>query len=227
MKTVKLFFKILAVLFAIVLVVVFLPFMIGFIDFGPTVDAYRINNAEFEETTFNELATRQQVSDGEATRPQFPVTYHAIKAGKGTVLAVRSFHDPSIGFDDEVFWKLTIWMPSYKEGVYDLTKQNDIIVFFTRGGSAWPDKMCAGELKLGTLTVEQNRISVNSTLHCEKRNKDFEVKGSWKLSELDVKNLDYWIGKKGASYTYEETYYRGTLHKILSWFFEKFFGKDT
>ncbi|WP_373999539.1 hypothetical protein [Bdellovibrio bacteriovorus] len=221
MKILLRIIKVLGILFLVVIALLLLPLVGLFIDFGPTTQAYKIKNATFESTTFDKFATREEVRAGTATHPQFPVSYHSIKPGDGTILAVRSYHDPSTAFDDETFWKLTVWRPEFEERVYDLSENDSLIAFFTRGGSAWPGTQCASLLKNGSIQIFGNEISVDTTIVCP--HKTFHIKGSWKLEDFDVRNTDYWIGKKGAEHTYKETYYRGKNWKVVDWFLETFF----
>ncbi|MFV3409272.1 hypothetical protein ACNH6C_11730 [Bdellovibrio bacteriovorus] len=212
----KLFSRILkyvSLIASIIFVTLSLPLLIGLIDFGPTIQSYRIDNAEFESTMFSDLATRQQIAEGDP-RPQFPVSYHAIKPGKGSILAIRSYHDPSTAaLDDEIFWKLTIWMPTYKEGIYDLTADKEFVIFYTRGGSAWPSSMCAHIITSGILRLKTNEISIDTKLPCKINKKEIYLNASWRTTTLKIEDLDYWIGKKGAPELYSETYYRSNSKK--------------
>lgn len=195
--------KVLGVLFLAILLLILILIVGSFNQFEPITQAYKIENAVFESTTFNELATREEISDGTATRPQYPVSYHSIKSGSGTVLAVRFYHDPSSAFDDEGFWKLTVWLPDFKEKTYDLFKDDSVIVFYTKGGSAWPRSMCASRLTSGTMKITDKEISINSSMDCWSKSE--QINGQWEFEPYDIEDLDYWVGKKGAEHPYHET----------------------
>lgn len=201
--------QIIAVVILVLLAIIFFPLLLSIIVPGYNHDAYRIDNAEFHQTTFGNLATREEVISQTATYPEFGFSYHAIKPGTGTIIAIRSFFDEIIIQDEERYEKITIWLPEYKDGTYDLS-QSDIIAYHSRGGSAWPRNDCSAQIKSGTLKIESRKVSLNTSFICQryggKAIAKVEIKESWKLKSIPVTDVNFWIGKPGAEHPYAETY---------------------
>lgn len=115
--------------------------------------------------------------------------------------------------DDEIFKKITIWIPELKEGTYPFA-EGKIVAYFTKGGSAWPETSCGGVILNGILEIYEvtngaAKIRISSNVNCTHKNgrgqQQVEIDETYKLSNLDFEDISPWIGKKG-DHVYRETY---------------------
>lgn len=160
--------KILCAFLFLLIAFFFSPMLITLLIPGYNHDAYRIDNAQFDRTTFGELATREQVRNKTATFPEFGFSYHAIKPGAGTIIAIRSFYDELIVMDEERYAKITIWLPEYKDGTYNLS-DSELVAYYSKGGSAWPRNDCSQLIKSGSLTIKDQVVSIQTQFLCTRQ----------------------------------------------------------
>jgi hypothetical protein len=178
------------------------------------VDRVFIERAEFATTDFEHIADRRLRHDDENVLPTSKIQLHRIKAGEGTVLAIRKF---SAGryftMDDETTEKMTIWMREVKSGTFDFSDTNQIKAYYSRCGSAWPDSGCGGEFKNGTVVVRKVldgriRLHIKSKLECLDRGStarviDFDQEDVF--VKMQFEKVTPWIGKLSPN-IYDETY---------------------
>jgi len=141
----------------------------------------------------------------------FAARAHRLRHGRGTIYAWRAY-DPGdwSAIDDERYRKLTIWtaepLPA-TEAVWPLGDDRRVVAVYTAGGSAWPERACAGALVRGTLHVRPRwhgvRVDVRGVTGspCADR----EIALSFDATPLSFDALTPWLGLP-AEHPYAETY---------------------
>lgn len=204
-------------------VVLSFVFFIALILLVNSVGSYLKSGEDFILVKNAELSFKEIPSDlMERKAFEGPIKIHRISSGRGVVLGYRKFSDPIFfTVDDEGYSKITIWFPNGfpKAGEkIDLHEAEDVVVYYSSGGSAWIGRGCHGKVSQGTLSVKavsQNSIRVLITgniqsktrygLDCEK---NFSIEGSFK--DFQYKRLTPWLGAF-STHPYRETYRRSSL----------------
>lgn len=180
-------------------------------------DTFFVDDAELADADY--LRTLKPRVRGEL-ETRYGVQAHRIEPGVGTVLGLREFNPGGWSIiDDETFLKVTIWARAPVSGDVPLDGlSSDVVVLYTRGGSAWPETSCSGYVTGGTLRIEprgaatwvrvEGILSVAST-HQGRRDCDGRaVVAEFEAREIDVGELTPWLGKE-AEHVYRETYRPG------------------
>lgn len=149
--------------------------------------------------------------------PAYGFTVHRLKPGQGMVLGYRFYSNGHVmAIDDEIYRKLSVWLPAVPSSwpaTFDLADSGKAAVFYSRGGSAWPDNDCSARLSSGTVRVERRGDdyavavhgqlvpSVNSAARCKPESVDRE----FVAHALRLEQLTPWLGAKGT-HVVDETY---------------------
>lgn len=153
---------------------------------------------------------------------RFGFAVHRVKRGKGVVFGYRFYSNGSVmAIDDEVYRKVTVWLPSGAPIVgteFNLADRSNAVVMFSAGGSAWPRNDCSGYVSSGTLRVEPGSggyaVSVDGQLeprgnsdvwgHCTQQPVTLE----FDARQIAFEQLTPWLGNAGV-HPYDETYRHG------------------
>lgn len=150
---------------------------------------------------------------------RFMVHAHRITPGSGTIYAHRFYTNGDVlSIDDEGYKKITIWtatgLPVEKLKL-TLGDDQDALVIYSAGGSAWPDIGCSGYVSSGTVVVEPStfdyEIKLRGTLHAVPPSKhDPRCEGkvvdvAFRAKTIHHEELSTWLGA-GGDHPYDETY---------------------
>lgn len=141
----------------------------------------------------------------------FAVRAHRLRRGRGTIYAYRVFDRGEWStIDDETYRKRTLWTAApmtTRETLWHFGDERRVVALYTEGGSAWPQRACAGALVRGTLRVRPRWRGVRVDVHgrmgppCADR----EIALSFDAQPLTFDALTPWLGLP-AEHPYAETY---------------------
>jgi hypothetical protein len=192
------------------LVLLFLPIIVHYIEPLTYTDTFFLNNSEFANTKF-ESATTERCS----YRPDCkdPISFHRIKKGSGVTMGIRIYDRGTAAIDDERFEKITIWLTNRNKGEYPLAG-GEIIAYYSRGGSAWQGAQCGTKIQNGKLTILKNTnenivFKIESNIECDYYNKHrkISINGTYDAKVITWDDLTPWLGTVGTNY-YSESYRR-------------------
>ena len=146
---------------------------------------------------------------------------HRLKRAHGLVFGYRFYSNGSLSrIDDETYKKLTVWLVDGAPQLPVDSRLGDtarVLVIYSHGGSAWPERGCSGFVTTGSLRVTPagKHVSVNVAGEFEPRGnhhksnycKAEHVEFSFQASEITVAQLTPWLGREGT-HPYDETYRR-------------------
>jgi hypothetical protein len=173
-------------------------------------DTFYLGNADLADPLYlQKLGTRQEHPD----REPLGLYAHRLTSGSGLVLAYRWYSPGSIvAIDDEVFEKLTVWVP---DGDLAMTREfevptADVSVVFARGGSAWPRAACSGWMKSGSVRLEPKGaeilVQVSGALIVASGKCPPEISFAFHTRALGgFDRLTPWLGAEG-DHPYRESY---------------------
>lgn len=183
----------------------------------PKTDRIWIRNADFQSIDLKKIAEQSKKKEYEnpPSYRELNIYGHRIKAGKGVVIGYRFFHDvlPFV-FDDEIYEKVTIWMPELVGGTYDLSNAGAPKVYYSKGGAAWPEGECSSDNLAGKISVESIEGSLvkvgldltgECTRHAWKENAKVSFKDIGYYEAKQLNELTPWLGAQGE-HPYDETY---------------------
>lgn len=186
------------------------------------VDAFYVKNADFSnyEHLSNLDAKLISTDNNSESSEDLSVYVHRLSKSAGTVIAYRWYSNGNtLITDDELFEKLTIWIPSLPETypvTLDFSDTKSIKAVYTEGGSAWPSNACSGYLKSGRLTLSKRNSSIDVSVegiifsagsnhskgYCKNKR---ELNIQFSLHKIDFSELTPWLGLKG-DYQEQETF---------------------
>lgn len=211
--------------FMIIAAIVMLFILRALLPWRDKTDTFFVNNTQFERTNFSDITPKYKLIESgkydelKDTTIMFSVQNHRITQGEGDILAWRLFSDRMpLVMDDEQFEKLTIWIRNVSIGKLSIGDSNQVIAYYTRGGSAWPDAGCGAELKNGIIDISEkadNSITLHlqSNITCtnpnrpNKKAETFKLNENYKFKKFNFSELTPWHGLKGK-HIYDETYRR-------------------
>lgn len=194
-----------------------LPRLIGFIPSSDEINTVFVRNATFANKDFKVAHAEIPGEQVDQEKEVFPVYMHRIAEGSGTIIAYRWFNEGSRGaLDDEIYAKLTVYLPSVEVGRYEFSKSPGLRGYYSREASAWRRSGCGGEIERGyieILQVEKSVIKadVHTDVHCQRSHEmpsdEIEIDFQYSFTELSFEKVTPWIGKQGGHY-YSESYPR-------------------
>lgn len=181
-------------------------------------DSFYINDAELADSEYlDKLGSRTRV-ESSVVQERFHVHAHRIKLGQGVIFGHRFYSKGSLRLiDDEIYRKLTVWLPRSVATSPDSVQINDdsgeALVIWSHGGSAWPNAGCAGVMTSGKVLVEKlgsrYRVQVSGqlapTLDLNAACSGERVDLAFVASEIEYSELTPWLGVAGE-HPYDETY---------------------
>ena len=198
-----------------------LGFVIATVGCAPAkADSFFIRSVSLADSVPISSTPPAQLSREE--RDFLPVRGHRLTSGHGVALAYRRYSAGSlVAIDDETFEKVTVWLPDsllIQEKVLDLRTRRDVVVRYSRGGSAWPGAACYGTAAEGQITlrqVESNRVGAQVTFTMDLAGPSYCGRASFRRHLVFVRRaleqLTPWDGRSG-SHIYEETYPESDNH---------------
>lgn len=184
-------------------------------------DTFFMENAQFSNYGLLKSINTKSYEPENLQERQYSVFVHRISKGKGTIFAFRRYSNGDVSaIDDEIYEKLTIWIPNKIKNLPTIVSLNDSLnvkVAYSIGGSAWPKRGCSGYLKSGELSLQNNGSRVEVRINGIMEAKGSEVFSSscqnrsininFISSRKDFSELNTWLGLKGE-HVYSETYRR-------------------
>lgn len=186
------------------------------------IDTFYIRDAEFDNPNFlHDLQERLKKEGSRNALYETPTVFmHRIKQGKGLIIGYRWYTSGSTAIDDESFKKITVWLPTSPHedvNIYDLSDRSKAVIAFTQGGSAWPDRACAGHLNRGEMQIvshdDKYSIAINGMLKQEALGTTLakypcdskSISIDFPANEIAHDDLTSWLGKAG-DHPYAESY---------------------
>jgi len=179
-------------------------------------DSFYVVDAELSDPDY-----LRSVNDESGSQPyeakHFGVSAHRLKQGKGVVFGYRFFSGGSITTTDlESYRKLTAWIPADASSLeVNLADTGAAVVFYSRGGSAWPRRDCTSRLSTGSLKVERRGETYRVAVHGQtmpaiegafgKRCAAQPVDIEFTANPLSIDRITPWLGAEGR-HIYQETY---------------------
>ncbi len=140
---------------------------------------------------------------------------HRVADGTGLVLATRCYDEGEWGTDDdEVFDKLTVFVPRPPTltGDWTVLGWQDCRIFYSWGGSAWPDGAAHGRATGGEVRLRREgqaiRVVAELTMTVQGHMEDefsYALRIESLLQRKLVSDLLAWEGREG-DHVYAETY---------------------
>jgi len=180
------------------------------------VSSFYIVGAELSDPIYLDGLERHPAK-ATVDREQFGFNVHRLKSGHGLVLAHRVFLGGGTAIDDELYAKLTIWMPAERAPGEQQTLQSSdtALIVYSSGASAWPRNDCSGNVN-GRITIVPQGRNLDVTVEGEfQPNKKMALSHDCKARPLSLTfravperfdQLTPWQGGIGAESPYDETY---------------------